>query len=159
MSRSAPWLTASALTVVMALAACGGGSGGDDGGDGPPTALTHPLDRRGQDCTGCHQHEGTDFAALHRSTSPSYDGDCLKCHGTMLDEKTLSAAVAGPHRSMIEFFVGAGGTPTNAHCTNCHVTTEFDDHSGGDLRRQTYVSQCWGCHRVSGPYSPVLYPN
>ena len=154
-ARFAAW--ALLLASTTAVGACGGGSGGGRAPE-PSPGQTHPLDRRGQDCSSCHPT--WDFAALHRSDHASYDPDCLKCHGDMLDEKSLSTSVAGPHTAMIPAFIGpAPSRPTNASCIACHASTDFAEHSAADLRRQVYVSWCWGCHKASGPNPPALYPD
>jgi len=144
------------LLGAAGIVACGGGGGG---GSDPGASLIHPLDRRGQNCSECHAT--WDFAAIHRSDHSSYDPDCLKCHGTMLDEKTLDSSVVGPHTAMIPRFLGVAdeGKPSNATCTGCHATTDLAEHSAADLRRQVYVSWCWGCHKASGPNPPALYPD
>jgi hypothetical protein len=114
----------------------------------------------GQDCLACHEHETWDFVALHDRNAPGYDSDCIKCHGTMLDEVTLDPQRPGPHAQMLPWFFSAGQVePTNLNCILCHSRTDLLQKSGADLRRQVYVSWCWACHREGGLHEPGLYPN
>lgn len=147
--------------AVLLLALIGGCKRNHGGGTPPPPPATpHPLDVKGQDCLGCHEHDSWNFAAMHDRTNPRYDPDCIKCHGTMLDEQTLDPERAGPHTVMLAKLRDLRQVPiTNENCVTCHYVTDFEQKSGGDLRRQVHVSWCWGCHKASGPYQPVLYPN
>jgi hypothetical protein len=148
------------VALLIGSSWLGGCSHGGDGGNPPPPPVPHPLDVLGQDCVGCHEHATWDFVALHDRSHPQYDADCIKCHGTLLGEETLAPDRPGPHTRMLPAFLALGQVePTNADCVWCHYHTDLVQESGGDLRRQVYVSWCWGCHRESGPYLPVLYPD
>ncbi len=151
----ATWIGLVALNCLL-LWGCSDGSSSRV----PPPPPPHPLELKGQDCLGCHEHETWNLAAMHDHANPGYDADCIKCHGTMLDEETLDPQCAGPHTVMLPRILTNGQTqPSNEDCARCHQSTDFDQKSGADLRRHVYVSWCWACHKESGPYKPSLYRN
>lgn len=110
-----------------------------------------PAHHQGETCSSCH----TDWnlVQMHDAASPSYNDDCITCHGDMSDETTLSNAVLGIHPRMCPYvYQAAGETEMNNNvCRYCHQSVDFLDHSAGNLRRQVDVDLCQNCHTRAGP--------
>jgi len=133
--------TASTLSVVMALSAlalsaCGGGGGATSGG-GPAPA---PLAVR-------------NVRAVHNPASAQYDRQCIKCHGDILEERSLDDRVPGAHPVMLPQV----GGETDAVCVKCHVSVDFDSRSAGNVRRNVDVDICAVCHPRGGAGHPFYF--
>lgn len=108
---------------------------------------------------GCEEGEGVppppfetvNLIAIHNSESPSYDNDCIKCHGDMTSETTLNPNIQGIHPHMMPFTPGYEGKITNELCVTCHTNVDFVEESAGNLRRNVAVEQCVPCHTPAGP--------
>lgn len=120
-------------------------------GTSSTTAAASPAHHQGETCATCH----TDWnlEALHDSSSTVYGNDCIKCHGDMSSETTLSAQVQGIHTRMCPFVYQATGqtSMTNTVCVYCHTTVDLRDESAGNIRRQVAMSKCNTCHTAAGP--------
>lgn len=122
-----------------------------------------PAHYMGEDsCAKCHSWN---LVAMHDSASPQYAADCIKCHGDMSGETTLSGEVQGIHPRMCPYvFEAAGETEmTSAVCRYCHSDTQrmqdYSGGSGGALRKQVNAElKCVECHTSDGP-GKELYKN
>ena len=50
--------------------------------------------------------EAPDVVALHDAKSPSYDKNCLSCHGDIMKRTTLNPKVKEAHAAMVPFAPG-----------------------------------------------------
>jgi hypothetical protein len=124
------WTHCFALTFALAFAGCGGGGGGGDGG-GP----------------GPQPESVTNLRAVHNAASAQYDPECVKCHGDILEERSLDARVPGAHPVMLPQV----GGETDAVCVKCHEAVDFDrGDSAGNVRRNVDVQVCTACHTQGG---------
>jgi hypothetical protein len=121
--------------AAIALGACGDGGGGGGGGPGPQPVPVANL------------------RALHNPASARYDGECIKCHGDIPEEATLSTAVPGVHPMMLQQV----GGETDTTCVRCHVTVDFDSVSAGNVRRNVDVNICAACHATGGGGYPFYF--
>lgn len=142
---------ACALLAVLACASCS--PNGDTfytTGATATAAAKSPAHNQGKSCITCHDWN---VVQMHNAASSDYNGDCIKCHGDMSDEKTLSASVPGIHPRMCPYVYQAAGQKemNNTVCTHCHSTIDFQEESAGDLRRQVATSKCVTCHTTAGP--------
>lgn len=108
-----------------------------------------------QSCDTCHTWN---LVAMHNVASPQYADDCIKCHGDMTNEVTLSEDVEGIHSRMCEYVYEAAGETslTSAVCRYCHADTQrmqdYRGDSGGALRKQVNAElKCVECHTSAGP--------
>jgi len=95
--------------------------------------------------------ESVNLIAIHNSESPSYDNDCIKCHGDMTSETTLNPNIQGIHPFMMPFAPAYKGEITNDLCVSCHINVDFVEGSAGNLRRNVAVEVCVSCHTPRGP--------
>ncbi|MBI2933534.1 MAG: hypothetical protein HYY16_17975 [Planctomycetes bacterium] len=113
-------------------------------------APNDPAHNQGQNCNTCHNWN---LVQVHDSGSPAYNSDCMRCHGDMSQETTLSSGVQGIHPRMCPYVYQAAGqtTTTNEVCVYCHESVDFLDKSAGNLRKQVAVGKCVTCHTAAGP--------
>ncbi len=133
MARRTLSLWSMMLAGALAFSACGGGGGEGPGGPPPP-----------------EPEAVTNVRALHSSTSPQYDGECIKCHGDILEERSLDDRVPGAHPVML----GQVGGETDAVCVRCHLSVDFDSGSAANVRRNVDVNTCAACHARGGAGYP-----
>jgi cytochrome c553 len=88
--------------------------------------------------------------ALHDSVSADYDPECIKCHGTKLNEKSLQRSVPSFHAAMVPEIPGYQGG-TDKDCQYCHKSVDLLQQSAGTLRRNVKVEACTSCHGPAGP--------
>lgn len=99
------------------------------------------------------------LVALHDPQSPSYDGQCLKCHKSVLTTPSLDPRIASFHQAMLPYTPGYSPRkgPQDTNCIFCHRNAvDFDQESGSSLRRNVNVEACIYCHGRSGP-GPIYY--
>jgi len=98
------------------------------------------------------------LVAIHDSSSPGYNKDCLSCHSTILTDTSLDPRIQAVHQRMIVFTPGFNPRHgvTNAVCVQCHRATDTVDGSAAGLRVQVDRQLCAMCHGPSGP-GPVYY--
>ncbi len=110
-----------------------------------------PAHNWGTDCLRCH----TDWnlVASHDSSSPRYNPGCITCHGNMLWQVTLDAAVPPAHEIMMQwvFPLTLDTEVTNGTCAHCHESVDFLGGSAASLRKQVDVEGCAACHSPTGP--------
>lgn len=92
------------------------------------------------------------LTALHNPSSSQYNGDCLSCHGDIMNRPTLNPRIQEAHTVMMPFVPGyaAAKGVTNENCTFCHSGSDLRDHSAGNLRRDVNVASCTACHGPQG---------
>lgn len=143
--------TVSLLALIMIFS----GGCADDSGEGPPPGRKEkivlspvlPAHHEGEECTTCH----TDWnlLALHDAGSAQYNADCIKCHGNMMWEESLSDLAPAAHPVMMPYALAETGEDTldNSTCLYCHPTVDFLEKSAGNLRKQVAAGVCVQCHR------------
>lgn len=134
------------LTVlgVLAMGLAGHAAGGALGvSAGPPKA------------------DSPDLAALHDGDSPSFNKNCLRCHGDIMKKTTLNRKIKNAHAAMVPFAPGydAKVGVTNEVCASCHGRVDILQHSGEQIRKNASVSLCAACHNKAGPSSKKFYAN
>jgi hypothetical protein len=100
------------------------------------------------------------LVALHLSTSPQYDSDCLAtgCHDTLLqDERSLDSRIVGIHQRMIPYVPGYNPRKgaSSSTCRHCHRSVDLINKSAGTLRKNVSAQVCVVCHTSSGPGIPL----
>ena len=100
--------------------------------------------------------ENVNLIALHNSESPSYDKDCIKCHGKKTSDTTLNPDIPAIHPFMMPFTPGYTGKITNELCATCHTSVDYVEGSAGNLRRNVAVGWCVLCH-IPGGTGKELY--
>jgi hypothetical protein len=102
-----------------------------------------------------------DLAALHDAKSPSFNKNCLSCHGDIMTRTTLNPKFKEAHAAMVPFAPGydAKVGVTNETCTSCHGKVDLLQHSGEQIRKNADVASCGACHGKSGPSSKKFYAN
>ena len=124
--------------------------------DGP----TRQVERRqSAPTTRAQAAAGADnILALHDPKSSGYDGDCLKCHQSILEEKTKDPRIPSFHQAMMPFTPGYNPAhgPNNDVCVQCHRFVDLRMDSAGALRKQVNPELCALCHGPAGP-GPKLY--
>lgn len=91
--------------------------------------------------------------AVHDPDSDSFDGDCVKCHGSKEASAALHPDLPNAHAAMFAVAPYSGKTGSE-RCVMCHTKVDLEAGSGGDLRKQVSVKSCAPCH---GPGSPFPY--
>ncbi len=106
----------------------------------------------------CGLLRAENLLSVHDPTSVGYDGDCLKCHSEVLQEKTKDPRIPSFHQAMLPFTPGYNPTvgATNNTCIACHQYIDIDMDSGGALRKHVDPMLCALCHGPAGP-APVYY--
>ncbi len=102
-----------------------------------------------------------DLVALHDAKSPSFNKNCLSCHGDIMKRTTLNPKITEAHAAMLPFAPGydAKVGVTNETCTSCHGKVDLVQHSGEQIRKNADVASCGACHGKSGPSSKKFYAN
>ena len=102
-----------------------------------------------------------DLIALHDASSPSFNKNCLSCHGDIMKKTTLNKKFKEAHAAMVPFAPGydAKMGVTSKVCASCHGRMDLLEHSGEQLRKNASVSVCAACHNKSGPSSKKFYAN
>ncbi len=105
--------------------------------------------------------DAPDLVALHDAKSPTFDKNCLGCHGDIMTRTTLNPQFKEAHAVMIPFAPGydAGVGVTDQTCTACHATVDILQHSGASIRKNVDARLCAMCHSRSGPASKKFYAN
>lgn len=105
--------------------------------------------------------DAPDLVALHNAKSPSYDKNCLSCHGDIMTRTTLNPKIKEAHAAMVPFAPGYDEKVgvTNETCTSCHSRVDLLQHSGEQIRKNADVASCGACHSKSGPSSKKFYAN
>ena len=127
--------------VVGAVVACAGIPPGREGG--PPRV------------------ESPDLIAIHTAGSPQFNQACLSCHTDIMKRPTLNPKFKEAHAAMIPFapdYDSKVGV-TNQTCVSCHTKVDVIQHSGMQIRKNSDVSSCEGCHGKTGPSSKKFYAN
>jgi hypothetical protein len=92
--------------------------------------------------------------AAHDPNSPSYNGDCIGCHGNRVSEVSLNPNIKPAHAVMLPEYPG-GATVTNQTCQTCHSKgVDLRDESAASLWRNTDVAKCVACHAKGGVALP-----
>jgi len=96
--------------------------------------------------------------ALHDPKSSTYDGECLKCHSSILEEKSKDPRIPSFHQAMMPFTPGYNPAhgPNNDVCVQCHRFVDLRTDSAGALRKQVDPKLCALCHGPAGP-GPKFY--
>ena len=100
------------------------------------------------------------MVALHLSSSPQYNPDCLAsgCHDTLLqNERTLDSGFVASHHRMIPYMPGynpAKGAD-NDSCRNCHRSVDLINASAANLLKNVSPQNCVVCHSTAGPGKPL----
>ncbi|OGC00608.1 MAG: hypothetical protein A3G35_10210 [candidate division NC10 bacterium RIFCSPLOWO2_12_FULL_66_18] len=105
--------------------------------------------------------DAPDLVALHDAKSPSFNKNCLSCHGDIMTRTTLNPKFKEAHAAMVPFapaYDEKAGV-TNETCTSCHGRVDLVQHSGEQLRKNADVASCGACHSKSGPSSKKFYAN
>ncbi len=102
-----------------------------------------------------------DLSAIHDSSSPSFDKNCLKCHADVMKRRTSNAKIKDAHAAMVPFAPGynAKAGATNEVCVSCHANVDVLQHSAAQIRKEVSVTICAGCHNAAGPSSKKFYAN
>lgn len=102
-----------------------------------------------------------DLIALHDASSPSFNKNCLSCHGDIMRKTTLNKKFKEAHAAMVPFVPGydAKVGVTSQVCVSCHGRVDLLQHSGEQIRRNASVSVCAACHGKSGVSSKQFYAN
>jgi hypothetical protein len=110
---------------------------------------------------GPPQADAPDLVALHDAKSPTYNKNCLSCHGDIMTRTTLNPKFKEAHAAMVPFTPGydAKVGVTNETCTSCHGKVDLVQHSGEQIRKNADVASCGACHTKSGPSSKKFYAN
>ena len=105
--------------------------------------------------------DAPDLAAIHDASSPSYQKNCLRCHGDVMKKTTLNRKIKNAHAAMVPFTPGydAKVGVTNEVCASCHRNVDILQHSGEQIRKNASVSLCAACHNKAGPSSKKFYAN
>jgi nitrate reductase cytochrome c-type subunit len=105
--------------------------------------------------------DSPNLVALHDAKSPSFNRNCLSCHGKMMDRATLNPKIKEAHAAMIPFAAGYDVKVgvTNETCASCHGKVDLVQHSGEQIRKNADVASCAACHGKSGPASKKFYAN
>ena len=96
--------------------------------------------------------------ATHDPDSDRYNGNCLGCHATVLEESSADPRILGFHQAMVPFMPGYNPAhgPSNQTCTQCHDKIDILRDSSGGLRTRVDPELCALCHGPEGP-GPVFY--
>ena len=99
------------------------------------------------------------LAAIHDASSPEFNRACLNCHADVMRRTTLSPRFKEAHAAMIPFLpdYDAKAGVTNENCVSCHARVDVVQHSGMQIRKNSDVSACEGCHGKTGPASKRFY--
>ncbi len=129
-----------AAGLVLVLAGCAAAPGVTPG---PPRAVA------------------PDLVALHDAKSPSFDKNCLSCHGDIMKRTTLNPKFKEAHAAMIPFAPAydAKAGVTNEVCISCHGRVDLVQHSGEQIRKNADVGSCAACHGKSGSATRKFYAN
>jgi len=102
-----------------------------------------------------------DLVALHDASSPSFNKNCLKCHGDIMKRTTLNKKIKEAHAAMVPFTPGYDPKVgvTNKDCVSCHGRVDLLQRSGEQIRKNANVALCTGCHSQSGPSPKKFYAN
>jgi len=122
--------------------------------EGLVAKVIEPAHNWGRDCNSCHSE--WNLIAMHDASSTRYNPDCIKCHGNMMGETTLSTDIQGIHPRMVRYVVAETGETdiTNNTCKHCHRSVNLLDSSAGNIRKQVATDICVSCHAVNGPGKP-----
>ncbi len=103
--------------------------------------------------------DSVNLAALHTPGSPQFRGECLACHGDIMERTTLKPGIKEAHAAMIPFLpdydpkVGV----TNSTCQSCHSKVDIVQHSGVQIRKNSDPSMCAACHGQGGVATKKFY--
>lgn len=89
-----------------------GGEGEQEGEGEPPTSARVKVPK---------QHVDLGWMAVHDPRSPSFNGNCMDCHGARHPEYAAYGDLRAFHSAMREGMMGAFVGPGNAGCRKCHV--------------------------------------
>ncbi len=105
--------------------------------------------------------DAPDLVALHDAKSPSFDKNCLGCHGNIMQRTTLNPKIKEAHAAMLPFAPAydAKVGVTNDVCISCHGKVDLLQHSGEQIRKNVDVASCAACHGKSGLSSKKFYAN
>ena len=111
--------------------------------------------------SGPPRSKAPDLITLHDASSPSFNKNCLSCHGDIMKKTTLNKKFKEAHAAMVPFMPGydVKRGVTNKACVSCHGKVDLLEHSGEQIRRNANVSACVTCHNKSGPSSKKFYAN
>lgn len=96
------------------------------------------------------------MVALHKSTSPQYNPNCLTngCHDKLLqEEKSLDPRVETIHHRMIPYVPGYNPRKgaSSATCRHCHRSVDLINKSAAALLKNVSPQNCAVCHTAAGP--------
>lgn len=91
---------------------------------------------------------GNNIIAIHDSSSPQYNKDCISCHADILSAQSLQSSIPNVHVAMIPFTPGEKDEET---CVVCHRTVDLVQGSAGNIRKQVKATLCAMCHGPAGP--------
>jgi hypothetical protein len=97
---------------------------------------------------------GTNFIALHDSSSDQYEKHCLDCHADVLAQQSLDSSIPVFHVAMIPF---VPGKKNEERCAWCHRSVDLVQKSNGGLRRHVDADLCRLCHGPDGPAEKKFY--
>jgi hypothetical protein len=142
MKAGSSWYPTGLILVVgvaLALAGCAPVPAGREAG--PPRADT------------------SDLVAIHTAGSPHFNKACLSCHGDIMKRPTLNPKFKEAHAAMIPFApdYDAKVGVTNQTCVSCHAKVDVIQHSGTQIRKNSDVTACAGCHGKAGVSSKKFY--
>ncbi len=105
--------------------------------------------------------DAPDLIAIHDASSPSFNKNCLSCHGDIMKRTTLNRKFKEAHAAMVPFTPGYNAKVgvTSEVCASCHARMDLLQHSGAQIRKNANVSLCAACHSKSGPSSKKFYAN
>jgi len=108
---------------------------------------------------GSPRADALDLAAIHDAGSPSYQKNCLRCHGDTMKKTTLDRKIKNAHAAMVPFAPGysAKAGATNEVCATCHEKVDVLEHSAAQVRRNVSVDICVACHGKSGASLKKFY--
>jgi len=100
------------------------------------------------------------LVALHKSTSPQYNPNCLTsgCHDQLMaSETSLDPRVPGIHQKMVPYVPGYNPRKgvTDATCRHCHRSVDLLQKSAAALRKNVSPQNCAVCHTAAGPGKPL----
>lgn len=105
--------------------------------------------------------DAPDLVTLHDARSPSFNKNCLSCHGDIMRKTTLNKKFKEAHAAMVPFVPGYDVKVgvTSKVCVSCHGKVDLVQHSGEQIRKNASVSGCAACHGKSGVSSKQFYAN
>ncbi len=104
------------------------------------------------------QSSAPDISAIHNPTSGSFNKNCIGCHSEVMPRRTADKNVKNAHAVMLPFVSGSKRA-SNEVCVSCHTSTDVQQQSAAQLRRNVSVSSCATCHGASGSSSKKFYAN